>query len=108
MWQLKPLAPQRYPGPTTGGRADVYNAQEQRKLEAEKILENLAESPRPMHDVFSSACLLLSINDFFNAALCWEIPKSVPCSNVYVLAHFSFYFREAHCMVELVILHSFH
>jgi hypothetical protein len=35
-----------------------------KKLEAGKMLENAAQSHRPMHDVFVSAFLLFSTNNF--------------------------------------------
>jgi len=40
------------------------SAWEQKKLEAGKMLENEDNPHRPMHDVFGSAFLLFSTNNF--------------------------------------------
>jgi hypothetical protein len=53
----------------SGGGAGVDSAGSRKKLEAGKMLENAAEFPPPnarctMHDVFVSAFLLFSTNNF--------------------------------------------
>ena len=49
----------------SGGGAGMDSAWEQKKkLEAEKMLENEDNPHRPMHDVFGSAFLLFSTNNF--------------------------------------------